>query len=103
MVDRTRGPRPARHQTVQFWKIGLRDWFTPVAQARHSLEIVAETLEIVSGDYLLVHVVEQLASAVFVDDFSGTVEGIDEVPVPMMDVRADVFAEVRDAMLIVQI
>lgn len=49
------------------------------------------------------HVVEQLASAVFVDDFSGTVEGIDEVPVPVMDVGSDVFAEVRDAMLIVQI
>ena len=51
------------------------------------------------GNDLLVHVIEQLSPTVLVDDGAvGRVEGVHEVPVPVVEVDADVLAEVRHAL-----
>lgn len=48
------------------------------------------------------HVIEQFSASVFVYDLHGPVERVDQVPVPVMEVDADVFAEVADSVLHVQ-
>lgn len=51
------------------------------------------------GNNLLVHVIEQLSSPVLVDDGEICLEGVHQMPVPMVQVDANVLAEVRHALL----
>lgn len=53
----------------------------------------------VPGHDLLVHVVEQLSASVLVHDVDSGVEGIDQVPVPVMQVDAQVLSEVSHPVL----
>lgn len=55
------------------------------------------------GYDLLVHVEKQLAAPVLVDNVERPVERINQMPVPMVQVDADVLAEVADTVLGVQI
>lgn len=103
LVRRSCRPRPARHQTVQLWKVRLRDRLTPIYQSGDALQIVAKSLEIVPRYDLLVHVIEQLTPSILIDYLAGALERVHQVPVPVVQIDADVLAKVGDAMLQLQI
>jgi len=45
------------------------------------------------------HVKEQFSAPVFVYDFHRSVERIDQMPMPMVEVDTDVLAEIADSVL----
>ena len=47
----------------------------------------------------MVHVVEELAAPVLIDRHSGSVKRVDEMPVPVVKIDADVLTPVGDAVL----
>lgn len=49
------------------------------------------------------HVVEQFTPAVLVDNVARSLERVHQVPVPMVEIDTDVFAEITDPVLGVQI
>lgn len=49
------------------------------------------------------HVKEQFAASVLVDDVAGSTVRVHQMPVPMMQVHADVFSKVAHPMLDVQV
>lgn len=103
LIGDARRPCPTRHQAVQLGEVGLLDGLPPLDEPVHALHVVGEALEVVAGDDLLVHVVEELAAAVLVDDGAVRLEGVDEVPVPVVEVYAEVLAEVGEAVLLLQV
>lgn len=53
---------------------------------------------------LLVHVIEKLSASVLVDDVDvGSLEGVHQMPVPVVEVDADVLTEVGHALLRLQV
>lgn len=49
------------------------------------------------------HVVEEFTTTVFVDDGTIGFEGVDEVPVPVVEVDAEVFAEVGETVFVLEV
>lgn len=64
---------------------------------------VAQTLGVVARLHLRVHVVEHLAASVLRDQATVAVEREHQVPVPVMQVDADILAEVPQTLLRVQV
>lgn len=52
---------------------------------------------------LLVHIVEELPSSILTNNFSWSLRWINLMPVPMVEVRTDVFPKIMKAMLLIQI
>lgn len=74
-----------------------------IGQRLNALQVVAESLRVVAGQDLLVHVVEELATTVLVDDFKGPCGGVDQVPVPVMAVHAYILPEVRQPVFVLDV
>lgn len=49
------------------------------------------------------HVIEEFTPAVFVDDGTVSFEGVDEMPVPVVEVDAEVLAEVGETVFVLQV
>lgn len=96
--------RPGRKGTtsdrlVHLGEVGLWDGFTKVRQTTNSWQVVTETLGVISGHNLVMHVVEKLTTPVFVDCHSGTVKWVNQMPVPVMKIDTHIFAPVGHAVL----
>jgi hypothetical protein len=103
LVAHPGGPRPAGDQAVQLGEIRLLDRLFEVVEPGGPLQLVAQPLEIVPGDDLLVHVVEQLASPVLGDDLPRRLERVHQVPVPVVEVDPQVLPEVGQPVLLFQV
>lgn len=52
---------------------------------------------------LLMHVIEQFTTSVFVDNALWSLKRVHQVPVPVVEVQADIFAEIAEFVLRVQV
>ncbi|CAH0402946.1 unnamed protein product [Chilo suppressalis] len=84
---------------VQLGEVPLSDGRAEVVVSRHTTQVIAQPLSVISGYDLLMHVVEQLSPAVLVNDIEGCVEWVHQMPVPVMQVDADILAEVCHTLL----
>jgi hypothetical protein len=94
-TTRSACPVPARNLSVQFWEVCLHNGFLKVLQAGSSRQFVAHPLKVVPAKHLLMHVVEELAPAILLHDFSGPIEGVNQVPMPVVKINAQILTEVR--------
>lgn len=100
----SRRPRSRSHKRVEFREISLGNGSAEVAQATNTRQAVAEAFKVVTGDDLLVHVVEEFTSAILVDDSSvAGLEWVHQMPMPMMEINAHVFSEVPQSMFFLKI
>jgi len=93
-TTRSACPVSTRNLSVQFGEVCLHDGFLKVLQAGSSRQFVAHPLEVVPCKNLLMHVVEELASAILLHDFSWPKEGVNQVPMPVVKIYAQILAEV---------
>lgn len=80
-------------------------WIYPTRESHwHSANALTRSIDTCTPRQdLLVEVVEELAPPVLVYEAARTVMGIDEVPVPMVQVDANVLPEVRNPVLLFQV
>jgi len=88
---------------VEFGEVGLRKGIVKVLQLGRPRKFVAHSLKVVPADDLLVHVVEKFSPAVFLNNFARPRERVNEMPVPVVEVDAQIFAEIGETVLNLQV
>jgi len=63
----TSGPVLAGDLAVELGEVSLLDGFVEVLQTLHPWQLVTQTLKVVPGDNLLVHVIKELSASVLFD------------------------------------
>ena len=99
----TSGPVPAGHLTVELGEVGLLKGVVEILQPLHPRQFVAHALEVVARDNLLVHIVKELAAPVLLDHITGSGEGVDQMPVPVVQVDAQILSEIGQTVLELQV
>jgi hypothetical protein len=99
----TSSPIPAGHLTVELGEVGLLKGVVEILQTLHPRQFVAHALKVVARDNLLVHIVEELSAPVFFDHIAGAGEGVDQMPVPVVQVDAQILSEIGQTVLELQV
>lgn len=98
-IARSACPIPAGNLRVQFREVSLHDGLLEVLQASSPRQFVAHPLKVVPGEHLLVHVVKEFAPAVLLHDFGRPRERVNQVPMPVVKIDAQILSEVRQPVL----
>lgn len=97
-------PGAAGHERVHLGEVALGNGLAQVVEGLRAGQVVAEALHVVARHYLLVHVVEELAAAILGHNAAiGGLEGVDQMPMPVVKIDAQILAEIPQAMLRLQI
>lgn len=99
----TSGPVSAGNLAVELGEVGLLERIVEVLQTLNSRQLVAHSLKVVACNDLLVHVVEELAAPVLFDHLTRSRKGVDQMPVPVVQVDAQVLTEVGQTVFQLQV